>query len=55
MCGRYTQSAAADVLTERLGVTLDPEDNEAIVQRCNVAPTELLADVIAAHYARGRG
>ena len=40
MCGRYTQSAALDLIMERLGITLDEGDNEEIIARYNVASSQ---------------
>jgi putative SOS response-associated peptidase YedK len=46
MCGRFTQTAALDVLAERFGITLTEDDNEAIVARYNVAPSQLIPVVV---------
>jgi putative SOS response-associated peptidase YedK len=52
MCGRYTQTAALDVLAERFGVTLTEDDNEALVARYNVAPSQMVPIIVEARQGR---
>jgi len=36
MCGRFTQTAAFDVLAERFGITVEAGTNEELTARYNV-------------------
>ena len=40
MCGRFTATAAFDVLAERFGITIESGANEELTARDNVAPTQ---------------
>jgi putative SOS response-associated peptidase YedK len=40
MCGRFTQTAAFDVLAERFGITVDEATNEELTARYNIAPSQ---------------
>ncbi len=52
MCGRFTQTAAFDVLAERFGITVESGTNEELTARYNVAPTDQVPIVVASNGAR---
>ena len=52
MCGRFTQTAAFDVLAERFGITVEAGTNEELTARYNVAPTDQVPIVVASNGAR---
>ena len=47
MCGRFTQTAAFDVLAERFGITVEPDSKEELTARYNVAPSQSLPIITA--------
>jgi len=40
MCGRFTQTAAFDILVERFGITVESGTNEGLTARYTVAPSQ---------------
>ncbi len=40
MCGRFTATAAFEVLAERFGITVEAGTNEELTARYNVAPSQ---------------
>ena len=52
MCGRFTQTAAFDVLAERFGITVESGTNEELTARYNVAPTDQVPIVVASNGGR---
>jgi putative SOS response-associated peptidase YedK len=47
MCGRYTETAAFEELARRFGIEVEEADNEALVARYNVAPSQPVPIVVA--------
>lgn len=47
MCGRYTETAAFEQLAQRFGITVEEADNEDIIARYNVAPSQRVPIVVA--------
>jgi putative SOS response-associated peptidase YedK len=47
MCGRYTETAAFEQLAQRFGITVEEADNEDIIARYNVAPSQPVPIVVA--------
>ena len=52
MCGRFTQTAAFDVLAERFGITIDTGTNEELTARYNVAPSQAVPIITASEKGR---
>jgi putative SOS response-associated peptidase YedK len=52
MCGRFTATAAFDVLAERFGITVESGTNEELTARYNVSPTQTVPIITAT--AKGR-
>ena len=48
MCGRYTETAAFEELARRFGIEVEEGDNEAMVARYNVSPTQPVPIVVVA-------
>jgi putative SOS response-associated peptidase YedK len=48
MCGRYTETAAFEELARRFGIAVEEGDNEAMVARYNVAPSQPVPIVVSA-------
>lgn len=49
MCGRFTQTAAFDVLAERFGITVESGTNEELTARYNVAPSQEVPIVVSSN------
>jgi putative SOS response-associated peptidase YedK len=47
MCGRYTETAAFEELARRFGIEVEEADNEEMISRYNVAPSQPVPIVIA--------
>jgi len=47
MCGRYTETAAFEELARRFGIEVEEADNEEMIARYNVAPSQPVPIVIA--------
>lgn len=47
MCGRYTESAAFDVLAERFGLEVEESADEALFGRYNIAPSQPVPIIVA--------
>ena len=47
MCGRYTETAAFEELARRFGIEVEEADNEDMISRYNVAPSQPVPIVIA--------
>jgi putative SOS response-associated peptidase YedK len=47
MCGRYTETAAFEELAHRFGIEVEEADNEAMVARYNVSPSQTVPIVVA--------
>lgn len=52
MCGRFTQTAAFDVLAERFGNTVEAGANLELTARYNVAPTQAEPIIVASNGER---
>jgi putative SOS response-associated peptidase YedK len=52
MCGRYTETAAFEELAHRFGIEVEEGDNEAMVARYNVSPTQPVPIVVVANGRR---
>ena len=52
MCGRFTATAAFDVLAERFGITIEAGTNEEMTARYNVAPTQTVPIITASDKGR---
>jgi putative SOS response-associated peptidase YedK len=52
MCGRFTATAAFDVLAERFGITVDTGTNEELTARYNVAPSQTVPIITASEKGR---
>jgi putative SOS response-associated peptidase YedK len=46
MCGRYTATAAFDVLAERFGITVEEGTNEELTPRYNVSPSQTVPIIV---------
>jgi putative SOS response-associated peptidase YedK len=46
MCGRFTATAAFDVLAERFGITVEEGTHEELIARYNVAPSQAIPIVV---------
>ncbi|HKZ05677.1 MAG TPA: SOS response-associated peptidase [Methylomirabilota bacterium] len=47
MCGRYTETAAFEELARRFGIEIEDGDNEEMIARYNVAPSQPVPIVVA--------
>jgi putative SOS response-associated peptidase YedK len=52
MCGRFTQTAAFDVLAERFGITVEAGTNEELTARYNVSPSQTIPIITASEKGR---
>jgi len=52
MCGRFTATAAFDVLAERFGITVEAGTNEELTARYNVAPSQEVPIVVSGNGGR---
>src|SRR5437016_6046135 len=52
MCGRFTATAAFDVLAERFGITVEAGSNEELTARYNVAPSQEVPIITASEKGR---
>jgi len=52
MCGRFTQTAAFDVLAERFGITVEADAHEELTARYNVAPSQDVPIIAASEKGR---
>jgi putative SOS response-associated peptidase YedK len=52
MCGRFTQTAAFDVLAERFGITVEDSDLEDLAPRYNVSPSQTVPIITASDKGR---
>ena len=52
MCGRFTETAAFDLLAERFGITGEAEPAEELSARYNVSPSQEVPIVVAANGGR---
>jgi putative SOS response-associated peptidase YedK len=46
MCGRFTATAAFDLLAERFGITMDEGTNEELTARYNVSPSQAVPIIV---------
>ena len=53
MCGRFTQTAAFDVLAKRFDITIEAGSNEELTARYNVAPSQEVRIITATDKGRG--
>jgi putative SOS response-associated peptidase YedK len=47
MCGRYTETAAFEELARRFGIEIEDGDNEEMISRYNVAPSQPVPIIVA--------
>jgi putative SOS response-associated peptidase YedK len=47
MCGRYTETAAFEELARRFGIEIEEGDNDELIARYNVAPSQPVPIVVA--------
>jgi putative SOS response-associated peptidase YedK len=52
MCGRFTQTAAFDVLAERFGITVEDSNLEDLAPRYNVSPSQTVPIITASEKGR---
>jgi integrase len=52
MCGRFTATAAFDVLAERFGITIDEGTTEELTARYNVSPSQAVPIIVNRSRAR---
>ena len=52
MCGRFTQTAAFDVLAERFGITIEDSNLEDLAPRYNVSPSQTVPIITASDRVR---
>jgi putative SOS response-associated peptidase YedK len=52
MCGRFTQTAAFDVLAERFGITVEDSNLEDLAPRYNVSPSQTVPIITATDKGR---
>jgi putative SOS response-associated peptidase YedK len=52
MCGRFTQTAAFDVLAERFGITVEDSDLEDLAPHYNVSPSQTVPIITASDKGR---
>lgn len=49
MCGRFTETAAFDVLAERFGITVEAGTHEELTARYNVSPSQTVPAIVASN------
>jgi len=47
MCGRYTETAAFEELARRFGIEVEEADNEELISRYNVSPSQTVPVIVA--------
>ncbi len=47
MCGRYTETAAFEELARRFGIEVEEADNEELISRYNVSPSQAVPIIVA--------